>query len=137
MPPTDARFVWLSGLAVLIGTLLCATALSALSQLVASASTFTTRPGHALATLHGTRDLLASMRSHADELAASTCAYDLGALKRAALERAAMARVISHADTLGIDLAAAASLATLLTGIPHRARTPRPAGPRQASYSHI
>ena len=109
MPPTDARFVWLSGLAVLIGTLLCATALSALSQLVASASTFTTRPGHALATLHGTRDLLAAMRSHTDELAASPCAYD------AALERAAMARAISHADTLGIDVSAAASLATLLT----------------------
>ena len=120
MPPTDARFVWLSGLAVLIGTLLCATALSALSQLVASASTFTTRPGHALATLHGTRDLLAAMRSHADELAETPCTCSPTNSYDAALERAAMARAISHADTLGIDVAAAASLATLLTACTRR-----------------
>ena len=108
MAPTDARFVWLSGLAVLIGALLFATALSALSQLVANASAGTTRPGHTLATLRGTRGLLAAMRAHADELAPSPCVFD------AALERAAMGRAIYHAEALGVDAAAAAALATLL-----------------------
>ena len=123
MPPTDARFIWLSGLAVLIAALLLATALSALSQLVANASIGTTRPGHALATLHGTRELLAAMRSHIDELVASPCAHDHSRVDTTALEHAFMARAISHADTLGIDVAAAASLATLLTACTRQSRT--------------
>ena len=123
MPPADARFIWLSGLAVLIAALLLATALSALSQLVANASIGTTRPGHALATLRGTRELLAAMRSHVDELVASPCAHDRSRVDTAALEHAFMARAISHADSLGIDVAAAASLATLLAACTRQSRT--------------
>jgi hypothetical protein len=121
MPPTDARFVWLSGIAVLILALLFATALSAVSQLVASASIGTTRPGHALATLRSTRELMAAMRSHVD--AAPPCSDDRSQVDATALERASMARAVSLADTLGIDVAAAASLATLLTACARQART--------------
>ena len=120
MPPADARMVWLSGLAVLIGALLVATALSALSQLIANASTGTTRPGIALATLPGTRALLAEMRA----LVASRCAN--GWRSRSATiarERASVARAISQADTLGIDPAAAAALATLLTACARQSRS--------------
>ena len=105
----SARVVWLSGLAVLIAALVCAGALSALFQLVTNASTGTTRPGHALAALHRTKGLVAAMRSHVDELTTSPCVHD------ASLERAAMRRAMNHADTLGIDVAAAASLSTLLS----------------------
>ena len=95
--------VWLSGLAVLIGALLVATALSALSQLIANASTGTTRPGIALATLPGTRALLAEMRA----LVASRCANGWLRSRPATIarERASVARAISQADTLGIDVA--------------------------------
>jgi len=119
MPPADARFVWLSGLAVLIGALLVATALSALSQLVANASTGTSRPGIALATLPNTRALLAEMRA----LVASPCAHGRGRLATLALERASVARAMSQADTLGIDPAAAAALATLLTACARQSRS--------------
>ena len=120
MPPADARLVWLSGLAVLIGALLVAASLSALSQLIANASTGTTRPGLALATLPGTRALLAEMRA----LVASRCAN--GLLSRPATiarERASVARAMSQADTLGIDPAAAAALATLLTACARQSRS--------------
>ena len=120
MPPADARLVWLSGLAVLIGALLVAAALSALSQLIANASTGTTRPGIALATLPGTRALLAEMRA----LVASRCAN--GWLSRSATiarDRASVARAMSQADTLGIDPAAAAALATLLTACARQSRS--------------
>lgn len=119
MPPADARFVWLSGLAVLIGALLCATALSALSQLIANASTGTTRPGLALATLPSTQTLLAEMRA----LVGSRCAHERGRMDTIALERASVARAISQADRLGIDPAAAAVLATLLTACARQSRS--------------
>ena len=120
MPPADARMVWLSGLAVLIGALLVATALSALSQLIANASTGTTRPGIALATLPGTRALLAEMRA----LVASRCANGWRSRPATiARERASVARAISQADTLGIDPAAAAALATLLTACARQSRS--------------
>ena len=121
MPPADARMVWLSGLAVLIGALLVATALSALSQLIANASTGTTRPGLALATLPSTRALLAEMRV----LVASRCANGWLRSRPAtiALERASVARAISQAGTLGIDHAAAAALATLLTAWARQSRS--------------
>jgi len=121
MPPADARLVWLSGLAVLIGALLVAASLSALSQLIANASTGTTRPGIALATLPSTRALLAEMRA----LVASRCANGWLRSRPATIarERASVARAISQADTLGIDPAAAAALATLLTACARQSRS--------------
>ena len=122
MQPADARIVWLSGLAVLIGALLVAAALSALSQLIANASTGTTRPGIALATLPGTRALLAEMRA----LVASRGANGWLVRSRPATiarERASVARAMSQADTLGIDPAAAAALATLLTACARQSRS--------------
>ena len=91
----------------LISVLACI--LSVLFQLVASGSSGTTRPGRTLASLHGTRQLLASISAHVDELVASPCGYD------ASLERAAMERAVRHADALGLDAASVASLAILLT----------------------
>ena len=105
----SARAVWLSAVAALIGVVVLACAVSIVSQLVTNLTTGTSRPGHTLSSMPSTRRLLAAMRAHIDEAAASSCGFD------ASRERAALERVIRHADKLGLEAAAAASLATLLT----------------------